>query len=163
VTLPEEIDRSWLLSTYLSLRRADQLNYKDDTVSKLPKTGQNNILLKITSLNSRNTLKHAKKWLAGYYFNNAMFRTVALAETGLKVLYEKRTTKKAPRGNDAYPRLLGWYKENFNMNLDNIAKARQQVNMFKHDVRSPSRRKEFETMKEGIEALKELISLLKRI
>jgi len=161
--LPEEIDRSWLLSVYLSLLRAFALNYRNDAVSRLSKADQDKLLPKITSLTSRNTTKDAKKWFAGYYFNNAMFRTVALAETGLKVLYEKTTSKKVPAGNKVYHDLRTWYENRFGLKLDNISKARQQVNVFKHDVRSPTTCKKFETMVEGIEAFKELLTLLKQI
>ena len=163
MVLPEEMNRSWLLSTYLSLQRAFDLNYQHDVVARLPKADQDRLILKITSLTSRKTLKYTKEWLAGYYFNNSMFRTVALAETGLTILYEKKTSKKAPAGNEAYYTLMAWYKSNYGLNLDNITKARKQVNVFKHDVRSPKTSKMFKTMREGIGALKELVLLLKQI
>jgi len=161
--LPEEIDRSWLLSSYLSLRKAFLLNYERDAVARLLKVDQDNLLLKITSLTPRKTLKLVEEWVAGYYFNNAMFRMVALAETGLKVLYQKKTSRKAPKGNRAYYILLGWYKKNYGLNLDIITEARIQINVFKHDVRSPERSKKFETMREGVEAFKELLLLLAQI
>ena len=38
--LPDVIDRSWLVSTYLSLKKANDLNYKEDTFSRLPKANK---------------------------------------------------------------------------------------------------------------------------
>jgi hypothetical protein len=95
LNLPETVDRSWLLSTYLSLKKAYSLNYKNDSLSKLSKSDQDAILLDIRSLGSAKTISAHREWIAGYYFNNAMFRIVALAETGLKVLYTRETKKKA--------------------------------------------------------------------
>ena len=47
------------------------------------------ITLGIKSLGSPKTVN--KEWESGYYFNNAMFRMVALTEIALKVLFEQRT------------------------------------------------------------------------
>jgi len=92
--LPEVIDRSWLVSTYLSLKKANGLNYKEDTFSRLPKGQQDAIALGIKSLGSSKTGN--REWESGYYFNNAMFRMVALAEIALKVLFEKKAKMKPP-------------------------------------------------------------------
>lgn len=160
IKLPQETDRAWLVSTYLSLRKAHGLNYQYDAISKLAKSDQDNLLLKINSLDSRRLSRDDKNWIAGYFFNNAMFRMVALTEIGLKVLFEKRMKMKAP---DDYWWLSNWYKSSFNMTLNNIQNARRRVNKFKHEPRLGTRRKKFETINEGIDAFKELLSLLEQI
>ncbi len=92
-----------------------------------------------------------------------MFRLVALAEIGLKVLYTKETKKKAPEDNHSYNTvLLPWYEGQYGT-LVNIVNARKQVNRSKHRKRNPASRKYFETLKEGIDGFNELLSLLERI
>jgi len=158
--LPDETDRSWLVTIYLSLKKAAALNYKDDSFSKLTKCNQDTILLKMKSLDTRRLSTTDKDWIAGYFFNNAMFRIVALAEIGLKILFEKKTKMKAPGD---YGWLSQWYERTFTMKLDNIQFARRRVNKFKHEPRGKGKKKKFETMREGIDALKELLSLLEQI
>jgi len=141
LSLPEMIDRSWLLSAYLSIRKAYSLNYHNDSFSKLSKADQDDILLYINSLSSLKTMTRHREWIAGYYFNNAMFRIVALAETGLKVLYTRETKKKAPEDNYAYNNLLlPWYEGRYGI-LHNLKNARKQVNKFKHRNRDRMRPK----------------------
>ncbi len=158
--LPQETDRAWLVSTYLSLEKAHALNYQHDAISKLPKSDQDNLLLKINTLDSHRLSRNNKKWIAGYFFNNAMFRMVALTEIGLKILFEKTMKMKAP---DDYWWLCNWYESTFNMKLSNIQNARRRVNKFKHEPRFGKRKKKFETISEGIDAFKELLSLLEQI
>lgn len=159
--LPDEIDRSWLASTYLSLRKAHALCYQNDSISRLPKNGQDRIVLEITSLDARRAPKEIKDWIAAYYFNNALFRTVALTEIGLKVLFEKKMKMEPPP--KSYQWLADWYKTDSGMTLNNIANARKRVNKFKHEPRRRINKKKFETMREGIDALKELLLLLEKI
>jgi hypothetical protein len=161
--LPEEIDRSWLASSYLSLKKAQTLQYKDDAFSKLPKATQDQFLLTATSLSIQKKVRNSKQWIAGYYFNNALFRTVALAEIGLKVLYTKETKNKPPKGRDVYYQLKDWYTAKYNMNLTTITKARKQVNEFKHDTRGSTTIKRFETMNDAIVALNEVLTLLEKV
>ena len=160
--LPKETDRSWLVSIYLSLKKAHGLNYQYDAITRLTKSDQDKILLKVNSLESRRSSKDEddKNWVAGYFFNNAMFRMVALTEIGLKVLFEKRMKMQAP--ND-YWWLSNWYESAFKMKLNNIQNARRRVNKLKHKPRIGTRNKRFETMSQGIEAFKELLALLEQI
>jgi hypothetical protein len=161
--LPEEIDRSWLVSSCLSLKKAQTMQYKDDAFSKLPKATQDQFLLNTNSLSIHKKVHSSKQWIAGYYFNNALFRIVALAEIGLKVLYTKETKKEPPTGRDVYYRLKNWYSAKFNMNLTTITKARQQVNDYKHHTRGSTNIKHLETMHDAIVSLYELLALLEKI
>jgi len=158
--LPDETDRSWLVTTYLSLKKASAYNYKKDAFSKLAKSNQDAILLKINSLDPRKLSVTEKDWIAGYFFNNAMFRIVALAEIGLIILFEKKEKKQAPRD---YRLLSQWYEKTFTMKLKKVQLARKRVNKFKHEPRSAVKNKKYETMREGIDAFKELLSLLEQI
>ena len=163
-TLPPEIDRPWVLATYLSLKMATELNYTDDAFSKLPNQDQIDFLSKNLSFSFQDIQKLSKgnnTWEAGYFFNNAIFRMVALAEIGLKVLFKRKTTIDAP---DNYWWLSKWYENTFTQKLGNIQNARKRVNHFKHDTRSKNKNnKVFEKMSEGIKAFQELLSLLEHI
>ena len=61
--LPEEIDRSWLVSAYLSLKKAHSMKYKDDAFSKLPKANQDMFLLKTNSLSIHKNVPSSKQWI----------------------------------------------------------------------------------------------------
>ena len=156
--LPDVIDRSWLVSTYLSLKRAYVLNYKEDAFSRLPKGKQDSIVLGIKSLGSSKAGN--REWESGYYFNNAMFRMVALTEIALKVLFQQKAKMKSP---PPYPRLWEWYETSYGKTLSNINRARRRVNKFKHEPRSRTTKKRFESMQEGIDAFEELLLLLEQI
>jgi len=161
--LPQETDVSWLVSIYFSLNKAYELNYQYDAISKLIKSDQADILLKISSLNFTSNAKLSKEertWLAGYYFNNAMFRMVALTEIGLKILFEQKMKVKPPKD---YGWLSKWYLMVFGKNLINVQNARSRVNKQKHELRGTKNSKQFESMKDGIYAFNELLSLLEDI
>jgi hypothetical protein len=125
----------------------------------LSKDHQDKLLTEIKSLDSRK--KGNKDWEGGYYFNNAMFRMVALAEIALQVLFERKMKMKPPP--KSYHWLVGWFEASYKARLNNIGKARTRVNKFKHEPRQRRTRKKFETMKEAVDALKELLSLLEQI
>lgn len=99
----------------------------------------------------------------GYYFNNALFRTVALAEIGLKFLYTKETNKKPPKQKDVYYVLKDWYTAKYSMPLAAITSARQQVNDFKHKARGSQKAKHLETIRDAFTAIDELLTLLEQI
>lgn len=139
------------------------MQYEDDAFSKLSKATQDQFLLTTNSLSIHKKVRSSKQWIAGYYFNNALFRSVALAEIGLKVLYTKETKKKPPTGRDIYYRLKDWYTAKYSMNLTTITRARQQVNDYKHDTRGSTNIKHLETMDDAIVALNELLALLEKI
>ena len=157
-SLPDVIDRSWLVSTYLSLKKAQALGYDEDLFSKLPKGKRDTILHKVKSLGSSRTRN--KEWEDGYYFNNAMFRVVALTEIALKELFEQKTKMKPP---PTYPWLCEWYEAIYKRKLSNINNARKRVNKFKHERRSRIIAKKFKTMQEGIDAFEELLLQLEQI
>jgi hypothetical protein len=156
--LLDVIDRSWLVSTYLSLKKAYALNYKEDTFSRLPKDKQDTIVLGIKSLGSSKA--GDKEWESGYYFNNAMFRMVALTEIALKVLFERKVKMKPP---PSYPWLSKWYETSYGNRLSNVNSARSRVNKFKHEPRSRATKKKFESMQEGVDAFEELLLLLEQV
>jgi hypothetical protein len=162
VALPEEIDRSWLIAVFLSLRKAYELNYQRDDISLLNKADQNNLLLRITAFNF-NSFKHStseeKIWAAGYFFNNAMFRMVALTEIGLKLL--KKLQNKKNKGK--HTQLSKWYEETFQQKLTNIENARKRVISLKHHLRNSKGKKSFEGMSEGVVAFNELLTLMEHI
>lgn len=85
---------------------------------------------------------------------------VALAEIGLKILFEKQMKMAAP---DNYHWLSGWYEKTFPGKLTNINNARTRVNHFKHKPRKERQRNKFEKMGEAIKALGELLTLLENI
>lgn len=156
--LPDVIDRSWLVSTYLSLKKANSLNYKGDMFSRLPKGQQDMIALGIKSLGSSKAGN--REWESGYYFNNAVFRMVALAEIALKVLFEQKMKMKPP---PSYPWLSGWYETSYGNRLSGINSARSRVNKFKHEPRHRTVKKKFESMQEGVDAFEELLLLLEQL
>jgi hypothetical protein len=156
--LPDVIDRSWLLSTFLSLKKAHALNYKEDLFSRLSKDKRDSILLGVKPLGSSRTRN--KEWESGYYFNNAMFRMVALTEIALKELFERKMEIEPP---PSCPWLTKWYETTYERRLNNINAARKRVNKFKHERRSKIPTKKFETMQEGVDAFEELLLLLEQI
>jgi len=101
-----------------------------------------------------------KMWLAGYYFNNALLRMVALAEITLKLLFEREMKMKSPNN---YWCLVGWYKRKFAGKLKYIASARARVNKFKHDPRDRTKPKALESYADGLKAFKELLKLMSLI
>lgn len=156
--LPQETDISWLVSVLTSLEKAYTMNYKKDAFSDLRENDQIKRLLSISS--SEFDSSKDNTWLSGYFFNNAMFRMVALAEIGLKILFEKHIKLDAP---DNYHWLSCWYRKAFHGNLTNINNARTRVNQFKHKPRDLSQRSKFKKIGEGIKALGELLTLLENI
>jgi hypothetical protein len=156
-TLPKEIDRSWLVSAYLSLKKAERMKYKYDVISRLEKKQQDNILKQCTSFSAEGKSENIKNWIAGYYFNNAMLRMVALAEIGLKVLFEKKEKIEPP---DDYWWLSTWYTKHTGNRLSTIQQARKRVNKLKHEKKQEKSKQKFETLRQGVSALKELLVLM---
>jgi hypothetical protein len=159
--LPSGIDRSWLVSSYLSLKQSFEMKYQKDFFLEIERNKQNIVLEEINSLDFEGTSNENKFFVAGFYFNNSVFRIVALAEIGLKVLFEKKM--KLPAIKRDYKWLKEWYEKTFNKKMDNIQSARKRVNVFKHEPRSVNLQKKFETIEDGIAALEELLLLLEKI
>jgi hypothetical protein len=163
--LDDETDRSWLVAAFISLQIANDLGYEKDKFTRSQKDERDNSLktcLKygLQSLSApRATVTH-EYWKAGYFFNNALLRIVALTEIGLKALFEKQTNVQPP--ND-YWWLVEWYKRTNDNSLSYLNKARKQVNRFKHKLRDAQREPYLESMQDGICAFEELISLMKTL
>lgn len=163
VQLQDDTDKAWLVGTYVSLRTAQELGYQRDDFAKAPAKDRKYTLQCVISenlLDVPNPSSLKKSWKAGYFFNNALLRMVALAEIGLKLLFEKRTGKKPPPN---YHCLVEWYELNFDDKLDYVGKARQQVNRYKHKPRDPTERRKLETLEEGVLAFDEILSLMSRL
>jgi hypothetical protein len=156
--LPRESDISWLVSAFKSLEKACALNYKKDAFSDLRENDQIKRLLDINAIDF-DSLNDAT-WLSGYFFNNAMFRMVALAEIGLKILFEKHMKLEAP---DNYHWLSGWYGKTFSGKLTNINNARTRVNHMKHEIRKERKKSKFEKIGEAIKAFDEVLTLFEKI
>src|SRR5574341_1053409 len=157
--LHDQTDRSWLVATYMSLRTAHELGYQRDEFANVPKSERESVLQRVISdslLNPAESPPIRELWLAGYFFNNAVLRMVALAEIGLKNLY-KKDTGTAPL--DDYKKLAKWYKLTYGNELKYLKRARLQVNEFKHELRDMQKKRKFETMEEGVSAFKELLVL----
>lgn len=159
--LPDHTDRAWLVGIYVSLRTAYHLDYKRDQFSKAQKEKRESALGRVIEdslLTPSDPFPAQELWRAGYFFNNALLRMVALAEIGLKVLYKKCKRETPPEEN--YWKLAKWYESNFNNELTYLNKARYQVNRYKHEPRDPTKERELESMDEGILAFRELLSLM---
>lgn len=96
-------------------------------------------------------------WLAGHFFNNALFRMVALVEISLKTLFQRQMNMEPP---DNYGWLADWYKKKFAGKLGYIGRARARVNKFKHEQRDRTKPKALETYVDGLKAFDELLLLM---
>jgi len=163
--LPEHVGRARLVATFVSLRRACDLGYKNDVFRQMRK-GERDKYLQILAAESPFSHEGPKdntpegNWVAGYYFNNALLRIAALAEIGLKYLYEQYTSRKAPQRD--YWRLAKWYESEFSTKITHLNRTRQEINDFKHEHANRRQRK-LETIGEGLAALGELNKLMDRV
>lgn len=167
--LPDESDSEWLVAVYLSLATAEELGYEKDLHAlrkREERDARNSGMLCQDSLRPIQFSEPAdaqKEWTAGYYFNNALFRMVALAEITLQTLFKREMGLEPPFMR--YGWLADWYKIRFAGTLDKIANARTRVNRFKHEDRLGSRpkAKALEKYDDALEALNELLALLTTI
>jgi len=94
------------------------------------------------------------KWIAGFYFNNALFRTAAVYHRALKTIVGKR--------NGYVPELLPKLKKEFpNWIGTNIAKVHDQVNELKHAPRGVHDKRTV-TSDIAVAAIDELVALIER-
>jgi hypothetical protein len=162
--LPDKSDAEWLVAIYLSLGTAEELGYKEDSYARLDRKTRNEgnaDMLSKDSLQFPASSDITKKWLAGHYFNNALFRMVALSEISLRTLFY-REAKMSPNLEPPinYWWLVDWYEGKFERKLKYIHKARRRVNKFKHDPRERQGPKALETLGDGFLALEELLLLM---
>ena len=158
--LPDKSDTEWLIAVYLSLGTAESLGYTRDSFARLDRNARDAVnadMLSSDSFKIPESSEAKRKWLAGHYFNNALFRMVALAEITLKTLFEREMNMKPP---DNYWWLVDWYKKNFAKKLDFIGRARERVNKFKHVPRDRTRPMALDTYADGLKAFEELLVLM---
>ena len=161
--LEEHPDLSWFVGTYVSFLEAEKLDYSHDCFSYLPKAKRDAILKKIIkagiSLNDFST--EERLWLAGYYFNNALLRTVSLADIALQLLYKKKEGMDPPTNGFAW--LIKWYNKGSNKPINNIDEARKTVNVLKHDLKKRFKTRNVETLDDGEAAFKDLLQILRTL
>jgi len=161
--VPEKSDAEWLIAVYVSLSTAERLGYKKDTFAMLPRSERESVnkgLISQDLLNIAELSESEKTWLSGHFFNNALFRMVALVEIALKTLFEQRMHMTAPNN---YWWIVDWYKANFQGTLGYVKRARQRVNTFKHEPRDYEKVPKLETLADGIQAFHELLELLSHV
>ncbi len=158
-------DKAWVCAVFVSLHFAETLGYKEDTFIKLKnRQEKHETLLAIVKDNlllpTSRSPKQQKYWSAGHFYNNALFRIVALAETRLPVLYKLRV---GVRPQEDYFWLSRWYEKTFGESLELVYRAREQVNRLKHDPHYKRRNPKADLLEEGIDAFREVITLLERM
>jgi hypothetical protein len=159
----DETDRAWLVATYLSFQAAEELGFRDYEFDTLSLSDQTPELLELQGrpfLETQGISTQAKQWKAGYFFNNAVLRLVALAEVRLKVLYRKRTKCELPHN---YWTLVKWYEEVYSDKLTFLGKAREQVNLMKHQRHEPEVHNMLKSLDDGLTAFRELLRLSFRV
>lgn len=160
----DEADKAWVVAVFVSLRTATTLDYQQDSFIRLSKKEKHDALLAIMSedrLLPPQSSPSEQYWRAGHFYNNALFRIVALAETRLPVLYERHARGKPPEEN--YWELSKWYEETFAESLEHVNRARAQVNRLKHVPHYERLDPRAERLEEGIAAFREVIRLLWRV
>ncbi len=158
-------DRTWLVATMVSFVAAYELEYETDKFPALEESEQISVFRAVLSepvlLEARHVQDHARVFLAGHYFNNAVYRTMALAETRLQRLHKQFVSGSA--GNLTAKRLIDWYQDNYEC-LPFLSRARRQMNINKHeetqgiDVDRP-----LESLSDGLSAYRELLGILDRV
>ncbi|HEU4933750.1 MAG TPA: hypothetical protein VFT48_16815 [Pyrinomonadaceae bacterium] len=160
-SLPETSDAEWLVAVYLSLGTAEKLGYKKDIHARKPRRDRDAInadLLSTNSFDRQEPSAEKTAWLAGHFFNNALFRIVALAEITLNELFEREFQMEPPR--QIYDWLAKWYTQKHGKKLDWIKKSRERVNRFKHRKRARQETKPLEEYEHGLKAFEELLTLM---
>lgn len=145
----EQKSRAWIAAAFVSLQAARDLKYTEDTFHNYSLHEQISILKEAVTkglldidVASKDNIEQTGSvvWLRGYYFNDALMRLAALAERGLKYLWEvldlgdknSHLVKDKKGKFYDYNELRKWYRHVFKEDLKCINKVRQQVNEFKH-------------------------------
>jgi hypothetical protein len=166
VTLSDQIDKSWLIGAYVSLRTADKLGYRDDQTRTLPEEKKREIYRAVSSdaeLPPSFSIQENKEWWSGYFCNGAIFRMVALADVGLKLLYAHENKGEKPKDDRIFT-LIKWYESIYHAeSLTNLDNARLRVNGQKHRPRGKNRYGGFTKMEEAVEGFQELLSVLSKL
>jgi hypothetical protein len=120
-----------------------------------------NVLIRARKMAS-SKLRTEGKWTAGFYFNNALFRTAAVYHRALKILTENEQSKKwvGDLEPDAMNRCKG---RNVRWTNKNVSKVHDEVNDLKHTSSGiiDGRDVEFETAIAAVGEILELIEALK--
>jgi hypothetical protein len=156
-TLPDSSIRSRLVWAYASLCRAEERRYRHDDFRKL-RTGARTLAMK--QLVAEPCKEHQTD--AAYYFNNALFRMVVVAEIGLKQLFKRRESLDPP---DDWNWIASWYERTYKARLTYLRVARKEINEWKHRERAePSREdRRCETLRDGIRVFLELLHLVETL
>ncbi len=159
--LPEHSDPEWLLAVYLSLGTAERLGYKHDEFARKERSERDLVNIQMLSAPYFSLPASTNKWLAGHFFNNALFRMVALAEITLNDLFQRKMNLDPPR--NGYGWLVDWYGITCAGTLEYMNKARARVNKFKHHERQRAKAKPLETYDDGLRAFEELLTLMRQL
>ena len=171
----DRIDRAWLVAVYLCLKTSEDLGYvRDDFVQfdlKRQEVGLLDVIFRgitLPPLQSDDTTI----WLRGHFYNNALLRMVFLAETRLDMLWQQYNSPKRFKSvGERWAVQLDWYTSRFGDTLEFLQRAREQINIFKHDdttqpgAKTPGNKglRKIETMEDATRALQELLGLLSKL
>jgi hypothetical protein len=149
--------RSRLVWAYASICRADQRGYRRDDFRSLRTEARTVAMKKLVTEPDKD---HQTE--AAYYFNNALFRMVIVAEIGLKQLYKSREGLDPP---DDWLWITSWYERTYQGPIKNLRVARREINEWKHRERGEPNgdARRCETLQDGIKVLREVLDLLEAL
>jgi hypothetical protein len=158
----DQTDRAWLVAVYVSLRMAARLDFKSDEFVRLTQDVQETTLHQILvddCFLPDDSSPERRKWLAGHFFNNALFRLAALAELRLAKLC---SLLDPPLADKRYWKQAAWYAGRGG-SLTSLNNIRRQINKYKHESDDPDRNRLVEDLEEAIAGCRELLLLLEQL